>query len=99
MLLLLFLGILLRGIPRIAGRTVPIAATRIYEMSFFTGFGVSALIYWSLNYCLPARGSATTFQEVDISADVNNDLGDRLEDDMKKIDVEEVTDSVQPIMA
>lgn len=38
-------------------------------MSFFTGFGVSALIYWMLNYAFPATGAATTFEEVDVSED------------------------------
>lgn len=46
---------------------MPLAATRIYEMSFFTGFGVSALIYWMLNWAFPARGAAKTFEEVDES--------------------------------
>lgn len=40
-----------------AGRTVPVAATHIYQMSFFTGFGVSAIIYCLLNYLFPAAGS------------------------------------------
>jgi len=47
------------------GRTVPLAATRIYEMSFFTGFGVSSLIYWLLNIIFPVPGRATSFEEVD----------------------------------
>ena len=48
---------------------MPLAATRIYEISFFTGFGVSALIYWSLNLLFPVRGSGecTVFGEVDVS--------------------------------
>ena len=48
---------------------MPLATTRIYEMSFFTGFGVSALIYWSLNILFPVRGSikCTVFEEVDVS--------------------------------
>jgi NCS1 family nucleobase:cation symporter-1 len=51
-----------------AGRTVPLAATRIYEMSFFTGFGISALVYWSLNFIAPAAGkSSSSFKEVDLS--------------------------------
>lgn len=53
----------------LAGRVVPLAATRIYEMSFFTGFGVSALVYWSLNFAFPAAGkSSSSFEEVDLSA-------------------------------
>jgi hypothetical protein len=55
---------------RTAGRTVPIAATRIYQMSFFTGFGVSALIYWILSAAFPPLGTPqTTFLEIDVSDD------------------------------
>ncbi|EJF57376.1 hypothetical protein DICSQDRAFT_69652 [Dichomitus squalens LYAD-421 SS1] len=64
-------GILINvvGFAGATGRTVPLAATRIYEMSFFTGFGVSALIYWSLSFLFPIRGSSNcaTFEEVDVS--------------------------------
>ena len=58
------------GFAGATGRTVPLAATRIYEMSFFTGFGVSALIYWTLNALFPAHGTSecTHFDEVDVSA-------------------------------
>ncbi|KAF9073060.1 permease for cytosine/purines, uracil, thiamine, allantoin-domain-containing protein [Rhodocollybia butyracea] len=49
------------------GRQVPIAATRIYEMSFFTGFGVSMLVYLLLNWAFPVPGAARTFEEVDVS--------------------------------
>ena len=67
-------GILINvvGFAGATGRTVPLAATRIYEMSFFTGFGVSALIYWSLNMLFPVRGSSecATFEEVDVSGSV-----------------------------
>ncbi|KAM5531238.1 hypothetical protein V8D89_015104 [Ganoderma adspersum] len=66
-------GILINvvGFAGATGRTVPLAATRIYEISFFTGFGVSALIYWSLNLLFPVRGSSecTVFEEVDVSRD------------------------------
>ena len=36
-------------------------------MSFFTGFGVSAVIYWSLNQVFPVAGASKTFQEIDHS--------------------------------
>ncbi|RPD56001.1 NCS1 nucleoside transporter family [Lentinus tigrinus ALCF2SS1-6] len=66
-------GILINvvGFAGATGRDVPLAATRIYEMSFFTGFGVSALIYYSLNLLFPVRGAleCARFEEVDISAD------------------------------
>jgi len=63
-------GILINvvGFAGATGRTVPLAATRIYEMSFFTGFGVSALVYWSLNFVAPGAGkSSSSFKEVDLS--------------------------------
>jgi len=62
-------GILINvvGFAGATGRTVPLAATRIYEMSFFTGFGVSALVYYSLNMVFPVPGKYATFQEVDVS--------------------------------
>lgn len=50
-----------------AGRTVPLAATRIYQMSFFMGFSVSALIYWFLNTMFPALGASKKFEEINIS--------------------------------
>jgi nucleobase:cation symporter-1, NCS1 family len=51
----------------IAGRDVPIAATRVYQMSFFTGFGVSSLIYYVLNRIFPVPGMADKFAEIDLS--------------------------------
>lgn len=63
-------GILINvvGFAGATGRTVPIAATRIYQMSFFTGFGVSALIYYLLNRLFPVPGSNPgKFEEVDLS--------------------------------
>lgn len=47
---------------------MPLAATRVYEMSFFTGFGVSALIYYTLNRAFPVRGAAAKWEEVDVSS-------------------------------
>ncbi|CAA7270210.1 unnamed protein product [Cyclocybe aegerita] len=62
-------GILINvvGFAGATGRTVPLAATRIYQMSFFTGFGVSALIYYALNRLFPVPGANTKFEEVDVS--------------------------------
>src|ERR1700761_946166 len=62
-------GILINvvGFAGATGRPVPLAATRIYQMSFFTGFGVSALVYWSLNVIWPVPGKARHFDEVDLS--------------------------------
>lgn len=55
------------GFAGATGRTVPIAATRIYEISFFTGFGVSSLVYWALNAAFPVPGKAVNFLETDES--------------------------------
>jgi NCS1 family nucleobase:cation symporter-1 len=54
------------GLP-IAGRSVPLAATRVYQLSFFTGFGVSAIVYYLLNAAFPVPGASKTFEEVDVS--------------------------------
>ena len=37
-------------------------------MSFFTGFGVSMLVYLALNYVFPPAGKNAHFAEVDESA-------------------------------
>ncbi|KAF9051532.1 permease for cytosine/purines, uracil, thiamine, allantoin-domain-containing protein [Panaeolus papilionaceus] len=62
-------GILINvvGFAGATGRDVPLAATRIYQMSFFTGFGVSSLIYYVLNKIFPVPGASTKFEEVDVS--------------------------------
>ncbi|KAG1730820.1 permease for cytosine/purines, uracil, thiamine, allantoin-domain-containing protein [Suillus paluster] len=62
-------GILINavGFAGATGRTVPLAATRIYDLSFFTGFGVSALVYWALNRVFPVVGAADRFEEIDVS--------------------------------
>ncbi|KAI3618172.1 uridine permease [Moniliophthora roreri] len=62
-------GILINvvGFAGATGRTVPIAATRIYQMSFFTGFGVSSIIYSILNAISPVPGASKRFEELDLS--------------------------------
>jgi hypothetical protein len=57
-----------RGLPA-AGRTVPLVATRICQMSFFTGFGVSSLMYYGLSVAFTSPGSFQHFKEVDLSED------------------------------
>ena len=37
-------------------------------MSFFTGFGVSALVYCGLSFAYPPAGKHGAFEEVDVSA-------------------------------
>lgn len=50
-------GILINvvGFAGAVGNTVPIAATRIYNLSFLTGFGVAAIVYIALNKIFPHR--------------------------------------------
>ncbi|KAH6896254.1 permease for cytosine/purines, uracil, thiamine, allantoin-domain-containing protein [Coprinopsis sp. MPI-PUGE-AT-0042] len=62
-------GILINvvGFAGATGRDVPLAATRIYQMSFFTGFGVSSLMYYTLNRLFPVPGMADKFEEIDLS--------------------------------
>ncbi|EPQ52164.1 uridine permease Fui1 [Gloeophyllum trabeum ATCC 11539] len=76
-------GILINvvGFAGVTGQTVPLAATRIYQMSFFTGFGVSALVYWLLNRVFPAPGASRKFEEVDVSEQVDSPAYSREESD------------------
>ncbi|KAI0711993.1 permease for cytosine/purines, uracil, thiamine, allantoin-domain-containing protein [Fomitopsis betulina] len=60
------------GFAGATGRSVPTAAIHIYDLSFFTGFAVSAVIYWTLNRLFPAVGAAQTFLEVDLSGMTDN---------------------------
>ena len=86
-------GILINvvGFAGATGRTVPLAATRIYQMSFFTGFGVSALIYCTLSYAFPPAGAHAVFEEKDVSDVKAEDEGLQVEtasiDNDKKEDV------------
>lgn len=69
------------GFAGVAGQTVPLSATRIYDMSWFTGFGVSALVYYVLSRVFPPRGIQTgqRFEEIDESG---------MEDEIQKSDFE-----------
>ncbi|KAI0252504.1 permease for cytosine/purines, uracil, thiamine, allantoin-domain-containing protein [Lactifluus subvellereus] len=62
-------GILINvvGFAGATGRSVPLAATRIYQMSFFTGFGVSSLVYYGLSIAFPPPGRFRHFEEIDLS--------------------------------
>ncbi|KAL4079373.1 permease for cytosine/purines, uracil, thiamine, allantoin-domain-containing protein [Scleroderma citrinum] len=62
-------GILINvvGFAGAIGHKVPLVATRIYELSFFTGFGVSSIVYYVLNRLYPVIGAAERFEEVDVS--------------------------------
>jgi NCS1 family nucleobase:cation symporter-1 len=48
-------------------------------MSFFTGFGVSALVYFSLNIVFPVPGKYAIFEEVDVSE--GDSVGSTAEDE------------------
>ncbi|KZV72774.1 NCS1 nucleoside transporter family [Peniophora sp. CONT] len=73
-------GILINvvGFAGATGRSVPLAATRIYEMSFFTGFGVSMVVYLTLNYLFPPAGKNAHFLEIDESANELPASGDEV---------------------
>ncbi|KAI6029540.1 permease for cytosine/purines, uracil, thiamine, allantoin-domain-containing protein [Pisolithus microcarpus] len=62
-------GILINvvGFAGATGRTVPLVATRIYELSFFIGSGVPSVVYYVLNRVFPVIGAADNFEEVDES--------------------------------
>lgn len=49
-----------------AGRTVPIGATWIYELSFLAGFGVSFIVYRVLNRLFSVVGAAAVFEEIEV---------------------------------
>ncbi|KAG0706917.1 permease for cytosine/purines, uracil, thiamine, allantoin-domain-containing protein [Suillus ampliporus] len=80
-------GILINvvGFAGATGRTVPLAATRIYDLSFFTGFGVSAVVYWALNRIFPVIGAADRFEEIDVSGYERKAGGSR---DVEEMDID-----------
>jgi NCS1 family nucleobase:cation symporter-1 len=49
------------------GVPVPLAATHIYDLNFFTGFGTSSIVYYILSRMFPPLGAAGEFEEMDIS--------------------------------
>ncbi|KAJ4355602.1 uracil permease [Didymosphaeria variabile] len=53
------------------GREVPVAAQHIYDLNYFCGFGVAAVIYWSLCKLSPIPATSDTWLEV----------GDQISDD------------------
>jgi NCS1 family nucleobase:cation symporter-1 len=69
-------------------------------MSFFTGFGVSALIYYFLNVVFPIPGKYAIFEEVDVSEGEKSDgsmVEDEREADSKKSNSAE--EAVYPVRA
>lgn len=49
------------------GTPVPVAATHIFDLSFFTGFGTSSIVYYILSRIFPVIGAAKVFEEIDVS--------------------------------
>ncbi|KAG1745189.1 permease for cytosine/purines, uracil, thiamine, allantoin-domain-containing protein [Suillus lakei] len=80
-------GILINavGFAGATGRIVPLAATRIYELSFIAGFGISAVIYWMLNRVFPVVGAADAFEEIDVSGYEDKASGLR---DVEEMDID-----------
>lgn len=56
-------------------------------MSFFTGFGVSSLVYYGLNMAFPVRGAHKVFHEVDVSEGVEDSAGTSEVDEDEKYDI------------
>ncbi|KAK2462997.1 hypothetical protein APHAL10511_004984 [Amanita phalloides] len=70
------------------GTKVPLAATRLYQLSFFTGVSVSAIIYYLLNVAFPVPGKSDKFEEIDEShylEDLDN-MDDRTASDLGAAD-------------
>ena len=59
-------GILINvvGFAGAIGRKVPMAATHIYDLNFFCGFGVSAIVYWFLCKLFPIPATSDRWLEV-----------------------------------
>lgn len=59
-------GILINvvGFAGAVGTTVPIVATYIYNLNFFTGFIVAGGVYWSLCWISPVPATSKTWLEV-----------------------------------
>ncbi|PCH35187.1 hypothetical protein WOLCODRAFT_107089 [Wolfiporia cocos MD-104 SS10] len=78
------------GFAGAAGRVVPLPATHIYQLSFFTGFGVSALVYWTLNQMSPAKCASLTFKEIDLSdeADESDSVAEGKEKEKEALSVD-----------
>ncbi|KAJ8595846.1 NCS1 nucleoside transporter family [Rhizopogon salebrosus TDB-379] len=49
------------------GIPVPVAATHIFDLNFFAGFGTSSIVYYVLSRLFPPLGSAGKFEEIDVS--------------------------------
>ena len=56
-------------------------------MSFFTGFGVSAVVYCALSYVFPPAGLHRVYEEKDVSESRGDD--DVLRDETSSIDKKE----------
>lgn len=64
-------GILINivGFAGACGATVPIGAQYIYNIDYFAGFIVSALVYYSLCRFFPVPATSATWNEIDVDVD------------------------------
>lgn len=77
----------LQGFVGAIGRPVPLAAQRIYQLSFFTGLGVSFVVYVLLNKLAPTR-QATAEEAEDVFEPWNEQEGARDGEDDSSVDGE-----------
>jgi NCS1 family nucleobase:cation symporter-1 len=49
------------------GRQVPVAAQHIYDLNYFCGFGIAAVIYWNLCKVSPIPATSDTWLKVGVS--------------------------------
>lgn len=66
-------------------------------MSFFTGFGGSAVIYITLNYFFPVPGASTKFKEIDVSTEAADD--DKIDEESSYDKKEDIVGRVKSLQA
>ncbi|KAF9886344.1 hypothetical protein FE257_011603 [Aspergillus nanangensis] len=57
------------GFAGAVGREVPVGAQYIYNINYFSGFIVSAVMYYILTLVVPVPGTSSTWHEVDVDVD------------------------------
>jgi NCS1 family nucleobase:cation symporter-1 len=75
------------GFAGAVGREVPLAAQRIYDLNFFTGFLVSSIIYWALCKISPIPACSDTWMEVgdeitDVSVAYSDDNAEKYDEEI-----------------
>lgn len=71
------------GFAGAVGTPVPMAATHIYQLSFFTGLGVSSTIYYLLNRFFPVPKATLD--------DTFDDFADHAHEEVRAVEVEAAT--------